>query len=134
MVVPVLCACRARDLPRAVALAHVLPCCGRDWWRRPGPDGGGDDPDGGDDDPDGGDDDPRAERRDAGQQPAVLKRRGTAVITAVDVAAAVVAVAFAAVVVVVDIVDMADMAVAVVAVAVVFAAVFVVVAPPPGPR
>ena len=40
MVVPVLCACRARNLPMGVALAHVLPCCGRDWWRRHGPDGG----------------------------------------------------------------------------------------------
>ena len=40
MVVPVLCACRARNLPRAVALAHIVPCCGRDWWRRHGPDGG----------------------------------------------------------------------------------------------
>ena len=29
MVVPVLCACRARNLPRAVALAHIVPCCER---------------------------------------------------------------------------------------------------------
>jgi len=142
MVVPVLCACRARNLPRAVALAHVLPCCGRDWWRRHGPalggegegdgDGGGDDPPTTPDNPSAAPGDPRAERRDAGQQPA--PRLGAAVVdvnTAVDVAAAAMAAAFAAVILLVDMADMAD---AVVAAAVVFAAVFVVVAPAAGHR